>query len=341
MPGARMSTSGRCRPGTSRCTTSPGTTIPGRPGRRTRAPETRRTRPGAGPSGFPAPKPRSGTPASPRRPATTPAISARRTSTASSGQYGEHSQYGAGPVPGRRRVRGRVRGGAQVRPRLRRRRRRRLRGRPARPPRPPGQPPGQPRGRAGWPPPQAQVPLDRAAGRAAGHRHPAGRGRRLRLQPLHEQVPPGRLLGRRHRLRRGPGPLGCHRGQPRAEAGAAGRGGQFPRVRPGGRAQFESGRPAARLLRDAQAHAGVAGLRAAAQPEEPGAGHGDDPGGLAAEPDHGLARRQIRHPGQRLRQGRSRTRRRSACPATPTARPRATCSPRPTRSCRTKPPSAC
>ena len=91
-----MSTSGRCRPATSRCTTSPGTTIPGRPGRWTRVdPQTRRTRPGAGPSGFPAPKPRSGTPASPRKPATTPAISARRTSTASSSdQYGEHSQYG-------------------------------------------------------------------------------------------------------------------------------------------------------------------------------------------------------------------------------------------------------
>ena len=93
-PGARMSTSGPCRPGlcrpgtsrpgtsrpgTSHGTTSPATMIRGQPGRRTRA--VRRTRPGAGLSGPPAPKLRSGTPHHPCRPATTMATSARRTST--------------------------------------------------------------------------------------------------------------------------------------------------------------------------------------------------------------------------------------------------------------------
>ena len=65
------------------------------------------------------------------------------------------------------------------------------------------------------------------------------------------------------------------------------------------RAQFQPGL-AARLLRDAQAHAGVAGLRAAAQSEGPGTGDLTILQRLA-ERDHELARRQIRHPGQRLR----------------------------------------
>ena len=57
--------------------------------------------------------------------------------------------------------------------------------------------------------------------------------RRLRLQLLHEQVPPGRLLRRGHRPRRGPGPLRRHADQPGAGADQARGGGQRPRVRPG------------------------------------------------------------------------------------------------------------
>ncbi len=210
---------------------------------------------------------------------------------------------GPGPVRRRRRLRGRLHGRGQARARLRRRGRRRLRRRPWRPPGPSSRPPGQPWRRPRRPPLQAQVPLDRAAGRAAGHRRPARGRRRLRLQLLHEQVPSGRLLRGRHGLRRGPGHRGRQRDHPRAETSQARRRRQLPRVRPGGRAQLELVRPAARLLRDARAHAGVAGLRAADQPEEPGKGHGDDPGGLAGESGRGLARRQVRRLAQRLRQG--------------------------------------
>ena len=322
-----MSTSRRCPPDTSRCTTSPGTA---RPGRWTRVAP--RTRPGNGPSGFPAPKMLRRIPVGPRRPATIRASSARGTSTATAASTatagtataastGSPASTAAGtgtasPVrtpslaatrvaerPGWR-VRGGVRRRRrQVRPRLRRGGRQRAGAGTVRPPFRPGPPRSQEQRRRAGRPPQAQVPLDRAAGRVAGHRGPAGGGRRLRLRPLPEQVPPGRLLRRRHRLGRGPGHLGRFADQPRAQAGEARRRGQFPCVRPGGRAQHEFVRATARLLRDAQAHEGVPGLRDPDQPEEHGPDKGHDPGGLAAEPDRVLPGRQIRHPAQRVRQG--------------------------------------
>ena len=165
-------------------------------------------------SGFPAPNPFRRTLVRPCRPATTPAISARgtstatattaavqRASTATAASTGSPASTAAGtgtarpavlragPLPGRPGAAGYedeygeagdkfVPGFGeegdneyeQGRSGHRSRRARRTR-------------PQQRRRRAGRPP-QAQVPLDRAAGRAAGHRGPAGGGRRLRLRPL-------------------------------------------------------------------------------------------------------------------------------------------------------------
>ena len=148
-PGARMSTPGRCRPDTSRCTTSPGTASagparpagpgsPAGPGPPAGPAAVRRTRPGAGPSRLPAPKPPSGTPASPRRPVL--ATSTRRISTTSAastvsrtGTREPASTRGAearrSSEPGQYAGDGEYEDECrrQVRPRLRRRRRRRLR----------------------------------------------------------------------------------------------------------------------------------------------------------------------------------------------------------------------
>ena len=248
-----------------------------------------------------------------------------------------------GPVRGRghvRPLRGR-RHRAPLRPRLRRPGRSPglgVRGRCGPPPRPEPPRPEGPSAQAAAPP---QVPLARALVRPAGRPHPGRDRRLLRLPPLHGAVPPGRLLGSRRRRCRRPGRLRRHADQPGPEAGRTRRGRHRPRLRPGGRAQLGPERPGARLLRDARAHEGLAGLRAAARPEEPGADHGHDPGGLAAEPDRGVARHEVRHRGQRVRPGAQGPRARCTCPLSRRATPRATCSPRRTRCCRTKRRSAC
>ena len=81
---------------------------------------------------------------------------------------------------------------------------------------------------------------------------------------------PGHLPGQRLRSVVVQVVLGLYAHSSWAEAGQAGRGSQLPRVRPGRRAEHEFGRRCCPASTDVPAHAGVAGLRAAARPEEPG-----------------------------------------------------------------------